>query len=120
MPKPLFKIDPGSIVKGTQDGHLYCTTTPEHPEAMKLKDRKKRYVYLHRVMMENSLGRLIDTKKEEVHHKDEDPSNNAISNLKITSKGEHARGHAKKKKFWKESPRTKARKVAEAFILDRC
>lgn len=118
--KPLYKVDPGSIVKGTGDGHLVCTTTPNHPYAFKLKEHKKPYVYLARVVYENSLGKLIP-KGAEIHHKDNNPANNALSNLELSTHGDHAKGHAKKKKFWKRSPRIKpgrkaAQRVIETFL----
>lgn len=122
--KPLFKIIPDSIVKGTGDGHLVCRTIPVHPGAFKLAEHKEPYVYLARVILENHLGKIIDTDKFEVHHKDENPANNAISNLVLTTTQDHARGHSKKKKFWKKSPRTKpgqkrksAQRVIEAFLI---
>lgn len=112
-----FKIDPGSIVVGDGIGHLYCTTTPTHPDGMKLKDRDKRYIPVHRVVIENHLGRLINPKKEDINHKDGNPKNNAISNLELVTHAEHARGHAKQKKFWKKSPRNKsAQRVIESFL----
>ena len=118
--KPLFTIDKDSIVKGTADGHLYCTTTPDHPMGEVRKDRKKRYVYLARAKMELHLGRYLK-ENEEVHHKDENPANNALSNLVLTTKPEHARDHSKKKKFWKKSPMNKpsrksALRVVQAFL----
>jgi|WetSurMetagenome_2_1015567.scaffolds.fasta_scaffold1725020_1 hypothetical protein len=120
-----FKIIKDSIVKGTGRGVLYCETIPEHPDAKKLKDRDRKYIEVHRVVMENQLGRLINPKKEEVHHKDENPGNNAPSNLELTQKAKHQRNHAlkekrwEKTKFWKKSPRTKpgqTRKVAQAYL----
>lgn len=113
-----FKIDQDSIVVGDGIGHLYCTTTPDHPDAIILKDRNKKYVPVHRVVMENHLGRLIDPKKEEINHKNGNPKNNALSNLKLVSHEEHAREHAHKKKFWQKSPRNKsARRVIENFLI---
>lgn len=123
-----FKIQKDSIVTGTGRGVQYCVTIPEHPFAKSLNDRDIKYIEVHRVVMENSLGRLIDPSKgEEVHHKDENPRNNALSNLELVNKDEHQRDHAnkdkrwKKNKFWKKSPRTKpnhgkARRVAQAFL----
>jgi len=120
-----FKIIPDSIVKGDAKGHLVCETIPVHPHAISLPDRKKKYVYLHRVIMDNHLGRITDPDTTDIHHKDGDPSNNSISNLELTDKGEHQEIHAPDKKFWKKSPRTKpgqdrkAIKVIEYFLKDR-
>ena len=119
-----FKIIEDSIINGTGRGVQYCSTIPEHPQARAMADRSRKYVELHRVVMENHLGRLL-TEDEEVHHKDENPKNNALSNLELISKSDHQRQHAlkdkrwEKSKFWKKSPRTKpgqVRKVAEAFL----
>lgn len=115
---PPFKIT--GKVKATGRGCWYATTEPEHPNALTLPDRKKKYVYLHVVVMENHLGRLIDPKTEEVHHKDGDTSNNRVSNLEVRKKSSHKREHAKKEEFWKTSPRNKpgrksALRVIQAF-----
>ena len=110
--KPLFKILPDSIVKSGENGYQYCATDPVHPRALKLSDRKVRYCYVHVVKMENSIGRLLH-KGEEVHHKNGDQSDNRLSNLELTTSGEHQRDHAlTDNKFWKKSPRTKPRKAS--------
>ena len=98
-----FKIDPDSEVKADEHGHVSCSTTPQHPDGMKLKDRNKRYVFVHRVVIENSLGRLINPQKEEIHHKDNNPKNNRLSNLELHTHD----SHAQEGEFWKKSPRTK-------------
>lgn len=113
-----FKIDPDSKVTSGSHGHLFCTTTPEHPDGMDLPDRNKRYVFLHRVVMENALKRLINPKKEEVHHKNSNEEDNRLSNLELHTHG----SHAKETEFWKDSPRTKpgqkrkAERVVQAFL----
>lgn len=118
---PPFKIIPDSIIKATSGGYLYCQTDPVHPSAEKRPDRKARYVYLHRVILENHLGRLLQ-EGEEPHHIDGDPTNNVPSNLTIKDTGEHQRDHANTDNpFWKHSPRTKPRKkkadLLRAFAL---
>jgi hypothetical protein len=118
--KLLFKIDPGSEVKGTGAGYVVVTTTPDHP-GKKMKDHKKTYVYKHNVIMENYIGRVLRPEKgEEVHHKDGNPANNALSNLELSSKEEHPRGHAlSDNPFWKKSPLNKPkRKHKKAMVRD--
>jgi hypothetical protein len=107
--KPLFEIIPGSIVKSGSNGYMVCQTKPVHPHAMVLKDRKARYIYVHIVVYENSVGHVLDKRKEgEIHHKDRNPANNDISNLELKKSGTHQRDHAlHDNPFWKKSPRTK-------------
>lgn len=118
--KPLFKINYDEAITARGSGHQYVTTTPPHPHGEKRGDRDKVYVYLHRAVMELHLGRYLKD-DEDVHHKDENPRNNNISNLELATHDDHAKGHAHKKKFWKKSPRTKpnrkkAQRIAMAFI----
>lgn len=63
---------------------FYC---PEHPHV-----NREGYVYLHRLVKEIDLERFLRT-DEEVHHRDENRSNNNLSNLVVLSKGEHRRQH---------------------------
>ena len=56
-------------------------TAPEHPHCS--KHTKK--VYKHRLVMEKMIGRYL-LPDEVVHHKDNDPQNNAPSNLELFSK----------------------------------
>ena len=121
--KPLFKINPGSKVTGTGRGVIYVTTTPVHPHGIKMKEHKVTYIPKQIVVMENHLGRMLELSKgEEVHHKDGNPKNNALSNLILKTHSEHQKEHAlkekrwEKSKFWKHSPRTKPRKVAQLFL----
>jgi hypothetical protein len=123
--KPLFEIIPDSIVKSGSNGYLVCQTKPIHPHSMVLSDRKARYIYVHIVVYENSIGHVLDKRQEgEIHHKDNDPTNNKLSNLELKKKGEHQRDHAlKDNHFWKKSPLNKpkskkkaAQDVAAQFI----
>lgn len=103
----LHKIVPGSIVKATKGGYYYCTTDPEHPYGEKRSDRKKKYVYLHRALMEIKLGRYLKD-EEQVDHKDGDKSNNEPSNLVLVTRGPHQKDHVDRgNHFWKKSPRNK-------------
>ena len=111
--KPLFKIDPGSEVVSTGNGYISVTTTPEHP-GTRAPEHKKTYVYLHVVIMENHIGRQLK-ENEEVHHKDEDPTNNKLSNLELRTRAGHARQHSKKNHFWKKSPLNKPKKKKKAM-----
>lgn len=74
-----------SICKG--GGYKYCRTNPPHP-----KRNSKNLYPLHRVLVENKIGRLL-TKDEEIHHIDGNKDNNEINNLEILTKREHARIH---------------------------
>jgi hypothetical protein len=58
---------------------------PSHPRA-----RKNGYIFKHILVMEETLGRLVDP-SEEVHHKDENKLNNVPENLEILSKSDHAK-----------------------------
>lgn len=59
-----------------------------------LKDSKKVISY-PRYLMQKELGRPLNP-NEDVHHKDENPLNNDISNLEIRIHGEHQREHSTK------------------------
>lgn len=86
---PLFEIL--SICKG--GGYRYCRTSPKHPKANPMG------LYpLHRVLMENKVGRILRS-DEHVHHKDEDKTNDDIENLELLDAAEHARLHRPKPKM---------------------
>jgi len=92
----MFKID-----KKLFDGRYWrCQTTPAHPNVQKYN-----WAVLHRVVVENHLGRLLD-KDEHVHHIDENVNNNDISNLRVMSPSEHKKFH------WDQTPRL--------YITDYC
>lgn len=72
-------------------GYKYCRTDPPHP-----KRNSKNLYPLHRVVMENKLGRLLIS-GEEVHHRDENKSNNSPDNLEVLTKEKHSRLHSLEK-----------------------
>ena len=59
-----------------------------------IKDKKKVMSY-PKFLMEQLIGRELEP-NEEVHHKDENPLNNDISNLELRHHGEHQREHRTK------------------------
>jgi hypothetical protein len=79
----MWKIN--SIV--SKGNYLYAVV-PNHPHRT-----KNNYVLLHRVIMENYLGRLLK-RNEVVHHIDENGKNNKLSNLKLMSIEDHNRLHS--------------------------
>lgn len=76
-----------AICKG--GGYRYARTDPPHPR------RNARGLYpLHRVLMENKIGRLLEP-GEIVHHADENRRNDDPSNLVLMRNSEHSKHHAK-------------------------
>lgn len=53
---------------------------------------QQRPIPLHRLLMEEFLGRKL-SKNEHVHHIDENPLNNEIDNLQLMTKAEHISHH---------------------------
>lgn len=76
-----------NIRKIISKGDYYYALVPEHPNAT-----KNGYVLLHRVIMENHLGRLLNS-NEVVHHIDGNKKNNDISNLEVMDYREHVKRH---------------------------
>jgi hypothetical protein len=71
-------------------GYMYAATEPRHPRA-----NAKGLYALHRVLVENKLGRYL-SENEHVHHADGNKDNNSPENLVVVTREEHGRLHAKK------------------------
>lgn len=83
---PLLDLMKTAVVR--QDGYVWVKY-PDHPTA------KSGCMQVHRLVMENRLGRYL-TLKEVVHHTDLDKTNNADDNLELCAdEAEHGRKHAK-------------------------
>lgn len=57
-----------------------------------------RYVYEHRIIIEESLGRLLEA-NEIVHHINGDKFDNRAENLSVMYRGDHTSKHSKKKTY---------------------
>jgi len=66
--------------------YLYAKVTG-HPNST-----KNGYVLYHRIVMENHLGRHLNS-NEVVHHKDGNKKNNSVDNLEVLSSSEHSKLH---------------------------
>lgn len=76
----------------TANGYVW-SYAPNHPHTT-----AKGYVYKHRLVMEKKLGRFLDP-VEVVHHRDDDPSNNKLRNLKLyPNNAAHKADDAKRRK----------------------
>lgn len=72
------------------DGYVKAYA-PQHPHA-----NKEGYVKLHRIIIENKIGRYLN-ENEVVHHINHDRQDNRIENLKLMDKKEHMRMHMKER-----------------------
>jgi hypothetical protein len=70
--------------------------SPNHPNATKIGGSL--YVPEHRLIMEKHLKRYL-TEDEVVHHKDGNPSNNKLNNLKLFTKWSHNSFHSSQLKL---------------------
>lgn len=76
------------IEKVVSKGDYLYAVVYDHPNRT-----NNNYVLLHRVIVENHLGRLLNS-NEIVHHKNHDKKDNRIGNLKVMTSSEHSREHA--------------------------
>lgn len=81
----------GGRVRGGHMGRYWMRFVPEHPSANTIG-----YVLEHRIVMEETLGRLLD-RSEVVHHINGDPTDNRPENLDVTTQSEHASSHGAKR-----------------------
>lgn len=75
------------IKKSIKKGDYMYALVPEHPFAT-----KNGYVLYHRIIVENYLGRLLNS-HEVVHHKNHNKFDNRIENLEVLTSKEHAKIH---------------------------
>lgn len=72
-------------------GYYLGVHRPDHPKA-----NSAGYVHVHRLVMEEKLGRYL-LSGEIVHHKNENKHDNSPENLEVLTQAEHARHHQLKK-----------------------
>ncbi len=75
------------ILRVSKSGKYNYGRVPNHPKA-----NSAGLVLLHRLIMENFLGRILED-NEVVHHIDFDSHNNNIENLKLMTRSEHTKFH---------------------------
>jgi len=75
------------IKKVISKGDYNYALVPEHPFAT-----RNGYVLLHRVVIENHLGRVLK-RSEVVHHKNHNKKDNRVENLEVLDASEHCRRH---------------------------
>lgn len=73
----------------------WCIKTNSHPRAYECD-----FYYEHILIMEKKLGRILDTKKEVVHHIDGNKLNNDLDNLELKTRSEHSKCHYPKAEVW--------------------
>lgn len=76
-----------NVQKVVSKGDYNYAVVPEHPSAT-----KNGYVLEHRIVVENHLGRLLDT-NEVVHHINGDKKDNRIENLLVIDRQKHSHLH---------------------------
>lgn len=71
----------------TADGYV-AQYAPDHPDAAP----RKGYVLQHRLVAEQIVGRPL-RRSEIVHHRNHDRADNRPTNLEVTTRSRHIRGH---------------------------
>ena len=98
------------------DKHGYVLAyAPDHPFARK---PRKKYVLLHRLLMEQHLNRFL-LPQEVVHHKNRDKQDNRIENLTLFSKNSAHLKHELTGKCpnWSAQGKKKLRWCSQQFLL---
>ena len=79
------------IKRTVKKGDYLYAVVKNHPNAT-----RNGYVLYHRVVMENSLGRMLGA-SEVVHHRNGNKHDNRIENLEVLSRSQHSIRHNKDK-----------------------
>lgn len=85
-------------IKRLAEGKVLKYKRPDGYFELYLPDRTR--VYEHRYLVEQLLGRKLES-HEHVHHKDGDRGNNSLSNLEVLTASEHAKHHQRLEHFGK-------------------
>jgi hypothetical protein len=83
-------LHPWSYTRKVRAGRYIYVYLPEHPKATKTG-----YVYEHRVVLENTLGRLLED-NEVAHHVNENKFDNLPENLQVMTRSQHMAHHSKR------------------------
>lgn len=81
------------IEKLVSKGDYTYAVVPSHPKATTLG-----YVFEHRIVVENHIGRLLNS-TEIVHHKNGNKKDNRIENLEVMNHINHSKMHALERGF---------------------